>query len=209
MDEAPAEQPTADCAPVSDELAEAAGSSELSRIAARLRDLEQQSAEYHRRSAHREAVIDRLHLENQRLRDEARGSVFDPITADLMRLYDGFRRDTERLAEGGAEPAIVKLLESYADDVELILDRCGVEPFFATAGEAFRVGDHTVVATLKAEREEQNNTVAEMTAAGFKDRATGQVKRPVRAKFYRMDEAPRDDSALAEYGLGVKRESEE
>jgi molecular chaperone GrpE len=189
MDEASAEPPAADCAPARDELTEAAGSSELYGIAERLRDLEQQSAEYHRRSAHREAVIDRLHLENQRLRDEARGSVFDPITADLMRLYDGFRRDAERLAEGGAEPAIVKLLESYADDVELILDRCGVEPFFATAGEVFRVGEHTVVATLKAEHEDQNNTVAEMTSAGFRDRATGQVKRPVRAKFYRMDGA--------------------
>lgn len=186
MDDAPAELSTVDFTPASDDPIETFSSPELFRIAERLRDLELQTAEYHRRSAHREAVIDRLHLENQKLRDEARGSVFDPITADLMRLYDGFRRDAERLAESGAEPGIVRLMESYAEDVELILDRCGLELFSATAGEAFRVGEHAVVATVEAQEENQNNTVALVTAVGFRDRATGHVKRPIRAKFYRM-----------------------
>ena len=93
------------------------GSAELSHISDQLNDLVAQGAEYHRRSVHREAVIDRLHEENQKLRDEVRASVFDPITADLMRLYDSFRRDADRLTESGADPGLVKLMESYADDV--------------------------------------------------------------------------------------------
>jgi molecular chaperone GrpE len=186
--DAPAGQPAGDHLPGPDHaaIAGSAGLAELARIAERLGDLEAQAAEYHRRAAHREAIIDRLHQENQKLRDELRGSVFDPITADLMRLYDSLRRDAGRLAAMGTEPGQVKLMESYAEDVELILGRCGLEPFCAAAGEPFRVGEHTVAGTVESPAEGRHNTIAEVVAVGFRDRATGQIKRPVRATFYRF-----------------------
>jgi molecular chaperone GrpE len=186
MEDSRAERSAEDRVPVCDDQIGIAGSAELSRIAERLRDLELQGAEFHQRSAHREAVIDRLHLENEKLRDEVRGSVFDPITADLIRLYDSFRRDAERLAQSGAEPRMVKLLETYAEDVELILDRCGLEPFRAAAGEPFRVGEHAVTGTVETSAEDQHNTISEVMAVGFRDRVTGQVKRPLWARFYRL-----------------------
>jgi molecular chaperone GrpE len=190
------------------------GSRELSDIAERLRLLEQQGAESHARAAHREAVIDRLHQENQKLRDEARGLVFDPISADLIRLYDGLRRDAERLAEAevGADQAVAKLIASYAEDVELILDRCGLEPFTATPGESFRLGEHSVVATIETTTQGRENTIAEVTAIGFRERVSGQVKRPVRAKFYCLPE-PSGPSRAEQGRLGgnsaANRESEE
>jgi len=164
-------------------------SSELSDIAERLRKIEYQGAEYHVRAAHREAVIDRLHEENQKLRDEVRGSVFDPITADLIRLYDSLRREVERLAESGADSELAKLMSSYAEDVELILDRCGLEPFTAVPGEVFRLSEHSVVDTVETAEPDRENTIAEVIAIGFRQRVTGQVKRPVRAKFYRIGES--------------------
>jgi molecular chaperone GrpE (heat shock protein) len=191
----PYEESAAGNSPVSLNEDRMQGSGELSDIAERLRLLEQQSAEYHLRAAHRETVIDRLHQESQKLRDEARGLVFDPITADLIRLYDSLRRDAERLAEGGvgADQGIVKLIVSYAEDVELILDRCGLEPFTAAPGESFRLGEHSVVATIETGAQDRENTIAEVTAIGFRERVTGQVKRPVRARFYRLPE-PSDPS---------------
>jgi molecular chaperone GrpE (heat shock protein) len=185
MEDSPAEQPAGDRAPVSGDQLRIDDPAELSRIAERLSDLESQGAEYHRRAAYREAIIDRLHRENEKLRDEARGSVFDPITADLIRLYDSFCRDAERFAENGAEPGIIKLMESYAEDVQLILDRCGLEPFGAATGEPFRVGEHAVAGTAETPEESRHNTVAEVLAVGFRDRVSGQVKRPLRARFYR------------------------
>ena len=185
MDDASAERLADDNMAEPDNVAQLIGSAELSRISDRLDDLVAQGAEYHRRSVHREAVIDRLHEENQKLRDEVRASVFDPITADLMRLYDSFRRDADRLTESGADPGLVKLMESYADDVELILDRCGLEPFSAAVGEPFRRGDHVVSGTVEASDPAQLDRIAEVIAVGFRDRATGQIKRPLRAKFYR------------------------
>jgi molecular chaperone GrpE len=187
MDDAPGERLADDNIAELDNGAQLIGAAELSRIADRLNDLVAQGAEYHRRSVHREAVIDRLHEENQKLRDEVRASVFDPITADLMRLYDSFRRDADRLTESGADPGFVKLMESYADDVELILDRCGLEQFTAAAGEPFRRGDHVVAGTVEVPDPAQRDRIAEVIAVGFRDRATGQIKRPLRAKFYRSD----------------------
>jgi molecular chaperone GrpE len=186
MDDAPAER-LADENIAEPDGTNIIGLAELSRIYDRLNDLVAHGAEYHRRSAHREAVIDRLHEENQKLRDEIRASVFDPITADLMRLYDSFRRDADRLTESGADPGLVKLMESYADDVELILDRCGLEPFSAAVGEPFRRGTHVVAGMVEASDPAQRDQIAEVIAVGFRDRATGQIKRPLKAKFYRSD----------------------
>ena len=185
MQDARIEQSASDDSPAPRDEGATEGPGGLSDIAERLRLLEQHGAEYHRRAAHREAVIDRLHLENQKLRDEVRGSVFDPITADLMRLYDSLRRDADRLAEVGADPGAAKLMNSYAADVELILDRCGLEPFTASPGEPFKLGEHSVVDTIETGEEDRKDTVSVVTAIGFRARDTGQVKRPVRAIFYR------------------------
>jgi molecular chaperone GrpE len=165
------------------------GAAELSSISKWLGDLAAQTAEFHRRSVHREAVIDRLHEENEKLRDEIRASVFDPITADLMRLYDSFQRDVHRLTASGADPGLVKLMQSYAEEVELILDRCGLEPFSAAVGEAFHRSDHVVAGTVEAPDAAHCEGIAEVLTVGFRDRATGQIKRPLRAKVFRPDKS--------------------
>jgi molecular chaperone GrpE (heat shock protein) len=187
MNDASARQLTENSDAESAEEIEITGAAELSRIADRLDALEAQSAEFNRRSLHRETVIDRLHEENQKLRDEMRSSVFDPIAADLIRLYDGLHRDVERLASTGADPSLLRLLESYADDIELTLDRCGLESFSGKVGEPFRRGEHQVVDTVAAVQPDQSNVIAKVLAVGFRDRVTGRVKRPLRANFYRLD----------------------
>jgi molecular chaperone GrpE (heat shock protein) len=185
MPDAPIEPSAAGNPPALQGEAWADCASGLSELSERVRKLEDQGAEYHRRSAHREAVIDRLHVENQRLQDESRGSVFNPLTADLMRLYDGLHREAKRLADSAAGADLANLLDTYAEEVELILDRCGLELFTAAPGDPFKAGEHEAVATVESPEDDQNNTIAAVTAVGFRQRATGQVKRPVRAKFYR------------------------
>jgi molecular chaperone GrpE len=165
-------------------------------IMARLDLIEQQAAEYHRRSAHRESVIDHLHAENQELRDNARRSVFEPVAADLARLYDSLGQEADRLTGTGPDPAMAKLMLSFAEDVELVLDRCGFEPVTAVAGDPFIVGEHAVVAVDDTEDESLNNTVARVVATGLRDKATGQVRRPLKVRVYRIaDSADSPDSS--------------
>lgn len=170
-DVAPAGPPTAGLQP---ELAE------------RLTAIEGAISEFHRRSAHREAVIDRLHEENQRLRGGRHRALLEPVITDLIRLYDSLLREAARLGGDDTEPARDGLLESFADDVLLTLERCGLEEFTARQGEPFDPARHSAVSIVPVDDEALDNTVAEVVAIGFIERDTGRIRRPVRARFHQL-----------------------
>ncbi|GAA4239854.1 hypothetical protein GCM10022254_62260 [Actinomadura meridiana] len=151
----------------------------------RLAAIEAAVAEFNRRSAHRESVIDRLHEENQRLRDGVQRAILEPVVADLLRLYDSLLREAARLAAEETDPAQSRLLASFADDTLLTLERCGLDEFTALPGEPFDAGRHAVTSVVPVDDEALDNTVAEVIATGFVERETGRVRRPLRAHFHR------------------------
>jgi len=150
-------------------------------LAGELAKVEVQLAEFHRRSAHREAVIDRLHEENQRLRAGIGRIILEPVVTDLIRLYDQLDREVRRLAADGQDP---RLLRSFADDIVQILDRCGIEVFSAEPGDLFDRDRHRPLAVVPCDDESQHNTVAEVVAVGFLERETGRIRRPVQARVH-------------------------
>ncbi len=154
----------------------------LAEVAGRLAKVEEQLAEFHRRAAHRESVIDRLHEENTELRGGLSRIILEPVVADLIRLYDQLSRESRRL-ESNAEDG--QLMRSFADDVALILDRCGIEVFSAEPGEPFQPDRHRPLAVVPCDDQARHNTVAEVLAAGFAERESGRVRRPVQARFHR------------------------
>lgn len=170
--------------------AEWPGSAELRDAAERLRLIEEQVSEFHRRSAHRESVIDRLHAENRELEGAVSRSVLEPVAADLLRLYDALCQEAARLADAAPAPADPGLLRRFAEDVELILDRCGFEPVSAAPGDRLKVGEHAVSSVADTTDPGLDGTVAQVTATGLRDRATGKVRRPLRAQVYRFAGQP-------------------
>jgi molecular chaperone GrpE len=160
-------------------------------LAARFSQVEEQLAEFHQRSAHRESVIDRLHEENQRLRGGFGRIILEPVVADLIRLYDQLDREMRRIEDDGQDP---RLLRSFAEDVRQILDRCGIDVFLAKPGDPFERYRHRPVAVVPCADESRHNTVAEVIAAGFFERDTGHMRRPVQAHFYQY--APDRDDAV-------------
>jgi molecular chaperone GrpE len=157
------------------------GGEPLAEVLARLGGVEEGIAEFHRRSAHRETVIDRLHQENQRLRAGVERAVLQPVVTDLIRLYDQLDREARRLGSDGAGDP---LFRSFADDVAQVLDRCGLEMFTAEPGEPFQHERHRPLAVVPCDDESRHNTVAEVVAAGFIERETGRIRRPVQARFH-------------------------
>jgi len=151
----------------------------LGELTGRFDKVEGQLSEFHRRSAHRESLIDRLHDENQRLRGGIGRVVLEPVVADLIRLYDQLSREAHRL--GGQDE---RLLASFAEDVAQILDRCGYEVFSADPGDPFLRERHRPLAVVPCDDESRHNTVAEVVAAGFVERDTGRVRRPLHARFH-------------------------
>jgi len=158
----------------------------LNDVTERLHEVAEQLAEFHRRSAHRELVIDRLHEENLQLRAGVRKAILEPVISDLIRLYDQADREARRLRTTGQDG---RLLESFASDVEQILDRCGIEIYTAKPGDPFERDRHRPIALVDCPDESRHNTVAEVTAAGFAERETGQVRRPLQARFYQYTPA--------------------
>ena len=150
-------------------------------LAGRLDKVEAQLAEFHRRSAHRESVIDRLHEENQRLRGGFGRIILEPVVTDLIRLYDQLQREVRRLEAGGQD---ARLVWSFGEDVAQILDRCGAEVFSAEPGDPFDRDRHRAVAVAACDDEARHNTVAEVVAAGFAERDTGRIRRPVQVRVY-------------------------
>jgi molecular chaperone GrpE (heat shock protein) len=159
-------------------------------ITVRLERIEAQLADFHRRSAHREAIIDRLHAENQQFRDGVRRVLLEPVVTDLLRLYDSMTREALRLA--AAESPAAAVVASFADEVELAVERCGYQLFPAEAGTAYQSGRHAPAGTVTTDDPALDNTVAEPLGAGLQEIETGQVRRPSRARFYRY-RAPAGD----------------
>jgi molecular chaperone GrpE (heat shock protein) len=163
---------------------EAKDSSLLVAVLQRIGEIQDEVEEFHRRAAHRERVIDRLHEENLEYRRGLRRIVLEPVVADLIRLHDALMNEADRSAsEDGSKDHSV-LLSSFADEVELILDRCGIECYRAQLGEAFSPREHRAVSVVSTDDPQRHHTVAEAVAAGFRDLETGKVRRPARARFH-------------------------
>lgn len=158
------------------ELAEAEVS--LTNVGKRLGAIEDQLSEFHRRAAHREQVIDRLHEENRVLRQGTQRAVLEPVVADLIRLHDGLSREARRAGEEDG------LIGSFAAEVAEILDRCGIEAFTATVGETYQSNRHKPLGAVPTPDPDLHNTIAAGGATGFYDRQAGQVRRPAQARIY-------------------------
>jgi molecular chaperone GrpE len=155
------------------------------RYAVTLRAIDDGLRAFHQRAAHREAVIDRLHEENQLLREGQRRSLLQPVLVDLLNLYDGLFLQVRRLAGVPERAAEQALFESFADDVAMALERCGATITTAEPGEPYERGRHVASGFAQHTDPGADGTVAEMLAVGLVDQENGQIRRPVRVRLYR------------------------
>ncbi|TDB99109.1 nucleotide exchange factor GrpE [Actinomadura sp. 7K534] len=152
----------------------------------------------HERAAHREAVIDRLHEENQRLRRGELQAMLEPVRAALYRLHDQARRESSRLADPGlADPPgpeqTAQLLQAVADDVADALARLGVERFTVEPGAPYDASRHRPVAVTPVGDRMRDGTVTAVQSDGFEQ--SGKVLRKAAVSVGRLDDAADEDAA--------------
>lgn len=145
----------------------------------------------HERAAHREAVIDRLHEENQRLRRGELQGMLEPVRTALYRLHDQARRESDRLAAPGlAEPPDPRqtalLLAALADDVADALARLGVERFTVEPGAPYDAARHRPVAVTPVADPVADGTVTAVQSDGFEQ--SGKVLRKAAVSVGRLAE---------------------
>jgi molecular chaperone GrpE (heat shock protein) len=131
--------------------------------------LSDQLKETNRISQERESVIDRLHRENQKLKQGELQQAVLPIFRDLIRLYDDLKSTASKYSdqEGAGNENVVKDLSCYGETVIDILYRYGVEKIEARAGDDFSSKEHKAVAAAPTAEQGQDRKISRIIRDGF------------------------------------------
>lgn len=140
------------------------------KLTALFEDFTAQLKETNRLSQERETVIDRLHQENQRLKQGEIQQALLPVFRDLIRLYDDLNTTVSKYAGDPAarDGKLVRDLDCYKETVGDILYRYGVEPVEVKTGEDFNPKEHKAVAVAPAETAQQDRKISKIIRNGFK-----------------------------------------
>ncbi|MEU5696707.1 nucleotide exchange factor GrpE [Actinosynnema sp. NPDC020468] len=121
----------------------------------------------HAQSKFLNEVVDRLHAENERLRNAEAQRVLQPALRDLVKLADDWRARRTTL-EGEADGAFARLCDEVVEDVVLVLERQGVDEFHAEVGAAFDRHEQQAVGTRPVEDPELDGRIAEVRRPGYR-----------------------------------------
>ncbi|MBB5872970.1 molecular chaperone GrpE [Allocatelliglobosispora scoriae] len=152
-------------------------------VAELLVEIRTQLARDNDRAAARERVIDRLHDENQLLRGGEHRQLLRPVLTDLQHLRNDLIRQAASLPLELTAADAANLLASFADSVELILERAGVQILPVEAGDRFDPSRHRAAGIVPATTAEEDGTVAEKLADGYFDLT---VQRPAAPAVVRV-----------------------
>lgn len=109
----------------------------MTEISVAVRELAESSQRYHARAEQREAVIDHLREEVDRLRRGERRGLLRPLLADLCRLRDDLLKQAGTLPAEFDAARAAALLRSYAETIEITLESNGVITFTPDGGDPF------------------------------------------------------------------------
>lgn len=144
-----------------------------------------QVAREHDRAKAREAVIDRLHEENQRLRAGEAREFLRPVLADLRQLRGDLLGQARSVPQTMSADNVAVLLESYADSMMIILERYGVIVVSPQPRAPFDPRRHCAEGIIAAPEQELDGMIATVLNDGYEDAQAGTVIVPARVIVYR------------------------
>jgi molecular chaperone GrpE len=152
-----------------------------------------QVAREHDRAQAREGVIDRLHEEVQRSRTGEARELLRPAVTDLRRLRDDLLAQARSVPETISSGEVAVLLESYADSVVLILERCGVVAVRPDRLSRFDPRQQHASEVAQTPQPELDGTIASVMSDGYTEADTGRQLTPARVVVYRHVDAEAPD----------------
>ena len=157
----------------------------LNELRASLARLESHASRDHDRAQAREAVIDRLHAEVERLRAGEVRALLRPTVTDLRQLREDLLTQARSVPEAITRGEATMLLESYADSVELILERCGIVAVRPTPDSKFDPRQHQVSDVAETGDRDLDGLVAGIVSDGYAEADSGRPVAPARVIVYR------------------------
>jgi len=147
--------------------------SESPLVLERLGHIEDQLAEHERLSEQRANIIDRLHEENQRLKQGELTQALAPIYRDLIRLYDDLSKSARTYSAQDSSQGSIQARDPghewrfYAETVLDFLYRYGVNMIDIEQGAPFDGKRHRAVETMPTSDPEMNRRVHNIVRPGF------------------------------------------
>jgi molecular chaperone GrpE len=141
----------------------------LAQISCTMRELADSSQHYHARAEQREAVIDHLREELERLRRGERRGLLRPLLADLCRLRDDLLKQAATIPAEFTTAKAVDLLRSYAETIELALETNGVVTYAPDCGDGFDPRLHRRVGGAPTADPVQAGRIAAVRLDGYLD----------------------------------------
>jgi molecular chaperone GrpE (heat shock protein) len=125
----------------------------------------------------RDELVDRLHRENQQLRQGELQSAMLPLLRDLMRLLD----DLEQILQNDPEARDLDFVRGAIED---ILSRHGICGFTPKQHDPFDSTIHAAIGTVPASHPQQDRTICAVRRKGFR-RDDGSIVRAADVTVYR------------------------
>lgn len=144
------------------------------------------------RASHRESVIDRLHADNDRLREGLDRKLIEPIVASLIRLLGHMEAEQSRCVDAEETGIPLNMAQGFLWEVEDILDSCGVRRFTPLEGDAVEPDRHRVQERRSTQDPDQHNTVVTILTDGFAEQAGDRIYQPAAVAVARY-EVPMND----------------
>lgn len=157
----------------------------ISGLQAAVVELTAQAAREHDRAQAREQVIDRLHAEVQRARSGEVRELLRPAVTDLRRLRDDLCAQARSVPASMNQAELAVLLESYAESVVLILERCGVVAIRPEPLSGFDQRRQQVSGVAETTDPGLDGVIASVVSDGYADADTARPVAPARVIVYR------------------------
>jgi molecular chaperone GrpE len=157
----------------------------ISELRATIGQLAAELAREHDRAQSRERVIDRLHAEVQVARAGEARELLRPAITDLRRLRDDLSAQARSVPETMARAELAMLLESYAESVVLILERCGVIAIRPAPLSAFDARTQQASGVTETTDPDLDGAIASVVSDGYAEAGSGRQVAPARVLVYR------------------------
>ena len=143
----------------------------------------------------RERVIDRLHAENQSLRQGELQAAMAPLLKDLIALHDDLHQTASRydLPDPDLSRSASRDFRSFCQALQDVLARFGVERFEVEPGSPYNAREHRAVRSVPTADITQDRCISEVIRCGFRNEI--RVVRPLEAVVMTFRHSPPENQA--------------
>lgn len=118
--------------------------------------------------ANQEKVIDQMHAELQKYKNDLFGTLIRPILVDIIEVVDSIRKTGEAFAaKGEAEKEASTIILDYIEDLHNLLASYNVEVYKSTPGESYTPIKQRIVSCVMTGEMALNGKLVESLGFGY------------------------------------------